>query len=460
MQKLLPKILLIHNKMTNSNIEFIKNEIDWLSKIIELRFLLFLNKETHIKSIFDISPPKVSPYESIYANIITSNKLGFVERLAIILTLAPHIQNQLLDIFFTIDSRYNRRYSEFGGIMGKSFSGFIPTGETLAFIIGQNDYKKKFEILKLFESSHIFASSNILHLQSTEDYEPKLSGALSLSTHYYSLFIYGIEIKPDFSSKFPAKLIETKLDWKDLIVENSVHSDIKDIILWIKHKEKLLREWDLEETIKPGYRALFYGPPGTGKTFAASLIGKNVNKDVYKIDLSMVVSKWVGETEKNLARVFDTAEDRDWILFFDEADALFGKRTSTQSSQERYANQEVAYLLQRTENYPGTVILASNLKGNMDNAFTRRFQSIVYFPIPKPNERFRMWQHYFNKTLALHDEINLKQIANKYEISGGGVVNVIKFCVIRAAERNEKLVILDDLEEGIRKELLKEGRIV
>ena len=183
-----------------------------------------------------------------------------------------------------------------------------------------------------------------------------------------------------------------------MIIEQVVRQEIDNILLWIKHKNKILDDWDLSKSIKPGYKALFYGPPGTGKTFTAALIGKKSGKDVYKIDLSMVVSKWVGETEKNLGRVFDMAENKDWILFFDEADALFGKRTGAQSSQDRYANQEVAYLLQRTEDFSGTVILASNLKGNIDEAFSRRFQSIVFFPYPKAAQRQMMWENYIGST--------------------------------------------------------------
>ena len=126
---------------------------------------------------------------------------------------------------------------------------------------------------------------------------------------------------------------------------------------------------------------LFSGAPGTGKKTLASLIGQQSGKEVYRIDLSMVVSKYIGETEKNLSKVFDAAEHKNWILFFDEADALFGKRTNVRDAHDKYANQEVAYLLQRIENYNGLVILATNMKSNIDEAFTRRFQTIINFPL-------------------------------------------------------------------------------
>ena len=179
---------------------------------------------------------------------------------------------------------------------------------------------------------------------------------------------------------------------------------------WIQKNKIIMDDWGMRKKIKPGYRALFYGPPGTGKTLTASLMGRATGRDVYKIDISMVSSKWVGETEKNLARIFDIAENKDWILFFDEADSIFGKRTNTGSAQEKHANQEVSYLLQRAEEYPGIVILASNLKGNIDEAFIRRFQSMIHFKMPSVNERFRLW----NKAFDGHLKLDSRLICSKF----------------------------------------------
>ena len=145
-----------------------------------------------------------------------------------------------------------------------------------------------------------------------------------------------------------------------------------------------MNDWGMAPKLRPGYRSLFYGPPGTGKTMTACLLGKSTGRDVYKVDLSLVVSKYIGETEKNLARVFDQAQHKGWILFFDEADALFGKRSETRDAHDRYANQEVSFLLQRIETFDGIAILASNQRENLDDAFTRRFESIIYFPMPRP----------------------------------------------------------------------------
>jgi SpoVK/Ycf46/Vps4 family AAA+-type ATPase len=205
---------------------------------------------------------------------------------------------------------------------------------------------------------------------------------------------------------------------------------------------------------------LFYGPPGTGKTFTASLLGKYSGLDVYRIDLSMVVSKFIGETEKNLANVFNQAEHKNWILFFDEADALFGKRTQTSSSNDRYANQEVSYLLQRIEDFPGVVILATNLKANLDDAFSRRFQSMIHFPVPGPAQRMRLWQRAFSEKSRLEDQVNLKELASKYEMTGGAIINITRYSSLMALKRGTNVILKRDILTAIRKEFGKEGKIV
>lgn len=446
-------------KKNKQNSITLENELNWLASILKQRFENFLNKksaELHTHGV-----PDLTKDDSVYALFLKYYNFSISERIALILTLAPHIRPQILDIFFANNTLIGRNYTEFGGINMQSHSGFIPTGETLSFILqGNNSLNIRFELIKMFDASHVFAVHSILKLDTVKEGEPFLSGVLRLSDEYIELFTLGREIKPNFSSKFPAKLITTKLDWENLVVEENVLHEINNILSWMRYKNIILNEWDLSKRIKSGYKALFYGPPGTGKTFTASLIGKTMNKDVYKIDLSMVVSKWVGETEKNLARIFDAAEHKEWILFFDEADALFGKRTSTQSSQERYANQEVAYLLQRTEDFPGTIILASNMKGNIDEAFSRRFQSIIYFPIPKPKQRLRLWNDYFSNDFELDDEIKFEKIAKEYEITGGAIINVLKYCAIKAAEKNIKQINFEFLIEGIRRELAKEGKLI
>jgi hypothetical protein len=201
-----------------------------------------------------------------------------------------------------------------------------------------------------------------------------------------------------------------------------------------QYSAKGLIERMAQKIIKESEPSLFYGPPGTGKTLTANVLGNERGKHVYKIDLSMVVSKYIGETEKNLELLFARAEDKDWILFFDEADAIFGKRTNVRDAHDKYANQEVSYLLQRIEEFNGLVILATNMKNNIDEAFIRRFDDIVKFTFPNENERKEIWEKSFPEESDIDDIPNK---VKKYELAGGNIINVIHYAAIQAVKRRK-----------------------
>ena len=187
-------------------------------------------------------------------------------------------------------------------------------------------------------------------------------------------------------------------------------------------------------------------------------IGKSENLDVYRVDLSSVVSKFIGETEKNLANIFKIAENKRWILFFDEADALFSKRMNTQSSNDMFANQQVSYLLQRIEDFNGVAILASNFKDNIDDAFLRRFQSIIYFPKPDQSMMVKLWEKYFS--MYNIENIDFDKIANNFQISGGSILNVLRYCVIQTAKSKNGRVLEKDIIDAIKNEYDKEGQTI
>jgi SpoVK/Ycf46/Vps4 family AAA+-type ATPase len=270
----------------------------------------------------------------------------------------------------------------------------------------------------------------------------------------------GGEFTPEYSPTFPAQKVITRQNWNDLILENEVMIQLDEVRAWINHGHELFAELNMGNKIKPGYRSLFYGPSGTGKTLSATLLGKATGREVYRIDLSMIVSKYIGETEKNLSKIFDRAENKNWILFFDEADALFGKRTSVKDSHDRYANQETSYLLQRVEDYKGLVILATNLKANIDDAFARRFQSVIHFPMPSYEQRELLWKNTFSSKIELDSKIDIQDIAQKYELAGGSILNVVSYCSLMALKRPERKIFLSDVLEGIKREFQKEGKTV
>ncbi len=436
----------------------ITNELHWLKEILKTRSALNAKEETKFCDVFDIMPPSLTKSKSGYAKLINENKFSFVERFIIILAAVPYIKPELLDVFIQKNKTTNQLFTEFGGKISDQHSGFLPTGETVMFILAANDLARRFSLIRPFEGDHTFAKNQILWLTEVMDQSSFLNGQLCLSAEVLDIITTGEIKKPNFSSEFPAKLLETKMDWDDLVLGDKTFNQLYEIEIWLRHHHKLMQDWGMEKKLKPGYKTLFHGPPGTGKTLAATLLGKKVGLDVYRIDLSQTVSKYIGETEKNLSKVFDKAESKGWILFFDEADALFGKRTATKDSHDRYANQQVSYLLQRIEEYDGLVILASNLKNNIDDAFLRRFQTIIKFPIPSAKERYHLWRKSFSSKSKLEKDIDLQRIAEDYELPGGAIINVVQYASLMALEAKTKEIKLNVLLNGIRREYHKNGR--
>ena len=441
-----------------SNAADVNKEISWFREILKTRSLLNSKKETKYSSVYDIRPPELNGSESAFASFINEHQFDFEERFLLALALVPHVKPELLDMFLVKNESTQQIYTEFGGKKGKNHSGFIPTGETAMFIIAGNDLTKRFSLLRCFDGQHKFSREGILWLEEIGKEEPFLSGAIHISQEVLDILTNGEARKPNFSPEFPAKLLTTRMEWSDLILSHHVMVQLKEIETWIMHHETLMKDWGMEKLLKPGYKTLFYGPPGTGKTTTAALLGKKTNRDVYRIDLSQMVSKYIGETEKNLSKIFDRAENKEWILFFDEADALFGKRTNARDAHDRFANQQVSYLLQRIEDFNGLVILATNLKGNIDEAFIRRFQSMIHFPMPTKEERLRLWKNGFSRSVALDKAIDLPEIAKKYEISGGAIINIIQHCSLRTLGRNSHVIKLNDVIDGIRREYHKNRR--
>ncbi|WP_288428150.1 ATP-binding protein [uncultured Spirosoma sp.] len=440
-----------------TNASLIQQELDWLEAVISTRMSLYFQTECDYDSVEAIPMPDVSDDPSPYGRLLVSNELNAVERLVLILTLTPHIRPQLLDYFFVRNTAYDRGFTEFGGIKGKNHSGFLPTGETALFLLAGDDVQRRVRLQTMLLHESVLLRKNIIRLSVADPEEPALSAPLLLTPDYVAYLTTGEFSKPNFSPDFPASLVSTNMDWSDLVIESHVMAEVMEIKSWIDQADELMKDAHLEKYLKPGYRALFYGPPGTGKTLTASLLGRSTGLDVYKIDLSMVVSKYIGETEKNLGRVFDVAQSRKWILFFDEADALFGKRSETSSSNDRHANQEVAYLLQRIEDFPGVVILATNLKDNIDEAFARRFQSIIHFPAPNASKRTQLWKQAFNGPYELAKDVDFESIAEKYTIAGGAIINVLRYCVL-AASQHHRPIRQDDILTGLKKEFHKSGK--
>lgn len=432
-------------------------ELHWLEQVIATRLHLYFEVESAYATIAAVPVPAL--VASPYATLVREQQLSPEERLVLALALAPHVRPQVLDAFFARNAvHFDRSFTEFGGLRGKGHGGFLPTGETALFLLAGDKLAERLRWQTHLWQDSALTRADLVRLAPAEPGEPAASGALAIPADQLARLLTGERAEPTYNSDFPARLVSTPLAWKNLVLDFQVREEVEELRTWLQHQDQLLADKHLRRHLKPGYRALFYGPPGTGKTLTACLLGQATGRPVYRIDLSMVVSKYIGETEKNLGRVFDMAEHRHWILFFDEADALFGKRsTAASSSNDRHANQETAYLLQRIEDFPGVVILASNLKGNLDEAFSRRFQAMIYFPMPAPAERLKLWKQAFTGPARLPADEALDDIAEKHTLAGGAIANVLRYCML-AKYRHDRPVALADVRKGIQRELAKQGK--
>lgn len=235
-----------------------------------------------------------------------------------------------------------------------------------------------------------------------------------------------------------AHRIEASQDWTALILPPDQREAIDELIARVKQRRTVYESWGLGNHFGRGLgvSALFSGPPGTGKTMAAGLIAKELSTDLYQVDMSKIVSKWIGETEKNLAGLFEAAEAGHAILLFDEADALFGKRTEVKSSNDRHANQETNYLLQRLEAFRGVCILTTNNDTAIDEAFRRRIALHVHFPMPDVDERVQLWKTMLRPSIPMEGKLNIGLLASRYEMSGGHIRNAVLRAAFAAASQN------------------------
>lgn len=254
--------------------------------------------------------------------------------------------------------------------------------------------------------------------------------------------------------------VEPNYHWEDIVLPQDKKSLLQEICNQIKHQHLVFSQWGFERKISygKGLSVLFSGPPGTGKTMASQVIANELGLDLYKIDLSSVVSKYIGETEKNLSKIFIEAERSNAILFFDEADALFGKRTEVKDAHDRYANIETSFLLQKMEEYEGMVILATNLRSNMDEAFTRRIRFIVEFPFPDAPLRAQIWESHFPEQAPVSGNIDYDFLAKRFQVAGGNIKNIILNTAFLAAEKSEEIT-MEHILHSVKREFEKIGKL-
>jgi len=304
------------------------------------------------------------------------------------------------------------------------------------FVVGPSDIRAACESASSFAA---LTGRTVTH----EDIETALARQLSLDLGSF------------------ATRIQRRALWTEMVLPDDVQETLHDMVTMVRERSQILEDWGYARHLglSRGVAALFSGAPGTGKTMAASVISGELGLELFRIDLSQVVSKWVGETEKHLARIFDEAQNAHAMLLFDEADSLFGKRTEVKSASDRYANLEVNYILQRMEQFDGVSILTTNLETALDTAFMRRLNFRVRFPEPDAEERQKLWQTLLPPETGLSSTPELAELASRFEMTGGHIRNAIVRAAVVAAREGRKMSA-GDLETGALSEYYELGKVM
>ncbi|GEN75324.1 ATP-binding protein [Chryseobacterium hagamense] len=419
-------------------------------EILQTAFSLYFGQETRYKSLSEI------PLDGKALSDLTGQNLTRDEHIILLLALMPHLNPQALDLFFVRNANLDRPYTEFGGWQGISHTGFLPTGETAAFLLTIGNPDNRLQIMQLFSRTHWFYRRNILRLKGQGKDEPFLSGKLCLSEEFLAKVLENGTSGTGYGAETPCKRITTPSDWEDLVVPAEVLEELENVSGWLRHDEEIRSRWNLEKYIRPGYRCLFYGLPGTGKTFAAALLGKRSGLEVYRIGLSVLTSGETGETIKNLAEIFDLARQRDWILLFDGAERLCGEDHENSLLDNRRINEEIlTCLLGCTEDFPGLVIMAASLQDDPDQRFLRYFHSALHFPMPDRNARIKLWRQMIPGEWLYENKEALIQTAAEAELPPGSMVNVIRQCAVRLLTSHQNRLTAEILNAALAKEKAK-----
>lgn len=367
-----------------------------------------------------------------------------VEERALVVALAPEIDSRFELVFAYLQNDSTRRAPSVGLVL--QLLDALPDHGTQG--------------LQAFLSGEKLRLHQLIHLFDRPSGEPSslLTKGVRLDERVlcYLLGLPHADLTPPPSGTREMTPVRT---WIDLVLPNDTRGQLEELCAQVRLRSTVLDQWGFRAQLSggKGVHALFCGPPGTGKTLAAEVVACELGKRLWRVDLAQLVSKYIGETEKNIDRVFRAAGAEGALLFFDEADALFGRRSEVKDAHDRYANQEVSYLLQQMEEYEGISILATNLARNLDDAFLRRLQFLVDFPFPDEELRRRIWEVVFPATAPLAAAVDLRTLARGVRLSGGHIRNIALAAAYLAADQGEEIG-MDHLWHAARREYHKVGQ--
>jgi AAA+ superfamily predicted ATPase len=426
-------------------------EYQWLAQVIASA------KDPELAGSHLPEPPVWDGQAAEWTTFIQKHQLNPEERMLVLLGLCQYLRPDMMQMLLEPENGFRL-------VQCNKTGQLLPTGETFLRLLAgpkvttDQAIRTRLEAHRYFATEHLFYQKGVFNFGEINEGMAPHFGVLKISPNYRDLFLYNRHTKPRFSAEFPAHLLESPFSWDDLILNESTSSRLDAVKVYLANESTLRNEWGMDRQLRQGYRCLFHGPSGTGKTLAATLLGKLLGREVYRVDLSSIVSKYIGETSKNLNALFNTAEDKNWVLFFDEGDALFGKRIDTAQSEDKnthFANQDTAFLLQRIENYRGLVVVASNLKKNMDQAFMRRFQSVILFDIQDETRRLEIWKRHLPQICPLEPHVNLQAIAKQHHLSAASIVDACNRLAVMALQKGNTSISAADLDFCIREEIYK-----
>lgn len=423
---------------------YYQQDLKWLKKYIHYRCRQEFDDT--FEGVFDVhSSWEVTQDQHTFYHTILQN-FTHEERIVIVALLTNQVAPVLWDTFgkaFEEQGLEPAKMKHLGLVQLTGTPYLQVTFGTLLFLLGGADTQAQAKVWELFTPEASLNTSGILELTSSDSTLSWNSMLRLDSTVFYQLTTNRAS-DPQYSPDFPATLLTTTKTWDDLILEERTTTLITQARKWVRHYTQVSTQPGVHQD--KGYRLLMSGPSGTGKTMAAALLGQDAGKPVYRIDISNIVDKYVGETSKKLRRIFEVAEAQGWILFFDEGDALFGKRSEGgQSSNERYANQEVSYLLYKMEEYKGMIFLATNHRSAIDSAFKRRFDSLIRFDQPDEYTLQKLWHHFFEKPgyLQLDPAItraNWRELAESAKVSAAWIEKFYAYCVMQAIHLDDTYI--------------------
>lgn len=429
----------------------LRNALDMLDAVIEIRLQERDGRHRHG------SPSEWRPSDAPGAEAIPDlSRYDGVGPLAVAIAMAGLTEAEALVLVAAIAPYIDERYCSVYGLLSERKGVDGLTGEVARTLVA-NSFGARLAANVMLGAHGALRSAGLLTLDPPEDLAGRLVPERGLVA-----WVLGMPASaPQATSDFPARPLTTVHTLDDVVLPARARQRIRELESRLQHRDKVVAEWGFgrHHDNASGLVALFHGAPGTGKTMTAAAIAASAGLPAYVVDLSALVSKYIGETEKALAKVFERAEREGFVLVFDEADAVFGSRTEVSDSHDRYANQEVSYLLTRIESHPGVVILTTNLLGNIDEAFRRRIHVLVEFTPPGLAERETLWSRALPPQTPVTSDLDLRGLAERYPLTGAQIRDAsIESAYLAAAAGTPVTGAL--LEHGVRRQYDKAGKTV